>query len=103
MKPLTLTKDNFGEETAKGLTVVDFWASWCGPCRRLAPIIDELAEEMADVKFGKVNVDEEPLLSDLHRIEVIPTLIVFKDGKKLKTATGVMPKAELRALIENGR
>lgn len=100
MKPIILTKDNFTAETAKGITVVDFWAAWCGPCRMMAPVVDELAEEMVDVKFGKVNVDEEPELSDLYNIEVIPTLTVIKDGQVLISSTGVITKASLKAMIE---
>ncbi len=103
MGPVTLTKANFSSETAKGITVVDFWASWCGPCRRMAPVIDELAEELEGVKFGKVNVDEEPELSDRYGIEVIPTLLVFKDGKTVEGASGVMPKESLRAMVERNK
>ncbi len=100
MKPMTLTKSNFNTETAKGLTLVDFWASWCGPCRMIAPVIDELAEELTDVKFGKVNVDEEPYLSDAFSIEVIPTLVLMKDGKPVDRVSGVKQKKDLQAMIE---
>ncbi len=101
--PVTLTNRNFKEETSGGLTLVDFWASWCGPCRRMAPVIDELAEEMTEVKFGKVNVDEEAQLSDMYRIEVIPTLMVFKDGRAVDSVSGVISKNELRAMIEKNK
>jgi thioredoxin 1 len=101
--PVTLTNNNFKEETSRGITLVDFWASWCGPCRRMAPVIDELAEEMTEVKFGKVNVDEEAQLSDMYRIEVIPTLMVFKDGKAVSHVSGVISKSELRAMIEKNK
>lgn len=103
MKPITLTRSNFTAETASGLTLVDFWASWCGPCRMIAPVIDELAEEITDVKFGKVNVDEEPYLSDAFSIEVIPTLVLMKDGRPVDRVSGVKQKKDLLTMIERKR
>lgn len=100
MKPMDLTSANFAAETAQGVTVVDFWASWCGPCRMLSPIVEELAGEMTGVKFVKVNVDEEPALANQFRVDAIPTLVMLKDGKLADQTVGLQGKAELRAKIE---
>lgn len=99
MKPIVLTKDNFDAETAEGLTVVDFWASWCGPCKMQAPILDELAAELSDVKFGKVNVDEEQQLAIRFRVDAIPTLCFIRDGKLVNQAVGLTKKDRLQAMI----
>ncbi len=100
MKPMELTAATFENETASGVTVVDFWASWCGPCRMLSPIVEELAGEMTGVKFAKVNVDEEPGLASAFRISSIPTLVFMKDGQAVGQTVGVQPKENLRAVIE---
>ena len=99
MKPIVLTKANFEQETAAGLTVVDFWASWCGPCRMLAPIVEELAEEEQGVKFGKVNVDEEQELAIRFGVNAIPTLAFIRDGKLVNQSVGLVPKERLQAMI----
>ncbi len=99
MKPMELTAATFENETASGVTVVDFWASWCGPCRMLSPIVEELAGEMTGVKFAKVNVDEEPGLASAFRISSIPTLVFMKDGQAVGQTVGVQGKEELRAVI----
>lgn len=103
MKEITLTKSNFNEEVKNSTVpvVVDFWASWCGPCKMLAPILADLAEN-SDGKFkiGKVNVDEEMDLAMEYGIEVIPTLFYFKDGKIAKKSVGLMTKAEILAEID---
>ncbi|WP_099205543.1 thioredoxin [Scatolibacter rhodanostii] len=103
MDLITLTKDNFNnqlQEEDKPL-LVDFWASWCGPCRMLSPIVDELAAEMSDsVRVGKVNIDENPELAEQFGVMSIPTLILFKDGEVVAQSVGVQPKADLITMIE---
>ncbi len=98
---LHITKDNFENEVAnaEGLVVLDFWAAWCGPCRMLAPVFEELAGEMPDVKFGKVNVDEEPELSRAFSVSSIPMLAVIKNGKVIDTLVGYRPKDALKEAI----
>ncbi len=90
-----LTVENFKEEVMNGTAVVDFWASWCGPCRMLAPVIEELAEERPDVKFFKVNVDEESDLAAAFGISSIPTVIRFDDGKIVARHLGYVGKDDL--------
>ena len=97
-----LTKDNFDKEvlSAEQLTVVDFWASWCGPCMMLKPIFEELSGELPQVKFCKLDVDEERELAIEYGIESIPTLLFFKNGKVVHKLIGLRGKDELRAEIE---
>ncbi|MBR6219939.1 MAG: thioredoxin [Clostridia bacterium] len=85
------------------LTLVDFWATWCGPCRMIAPIVEELAGETQDVAFGKVNVDEESEAAVALGIQAIPTLILFKDGQPVDKAVGVQSKEALKAMIDRNR
>lgn len=103
MVEIKLTKQNFENEVIKSdkPVLVDFWATWCGPCRMIAPVIAEIAEE-ADGKFkvGKVNVDEESELASMFRIMSIPTLMVFKDGKPVNTVVGLRSKADLLAMLK---
>ncbi len=102
MAEIKLTKDNFEEEVLRAdvPVLVDFWATWCGPCRMVAPILEEIAEEYdGKVKVGKVNVDDEAELASAFKIMSIPTLMVFKNGKLEKTEVGFRPKAELLALL----
>ncbi|NLM36777.1 MAG: thioredoxin [Firmicutes bacterium] len=100
---LTLTQDNFKTEVLdyKGVAMVDFWAPWCGPCRMVAPIIDQLAEEYAGkVKIGKVNTDENMALSTQYQIMTIPTMLIFKDGKVVETINGALPKQRIAAVLD---
>ena len=95
-----ITKDNF--ETLRNgdlPLVVDLWATWCGPCRMLSPIVDEVAEERTDVKVGKVNVDEQPDLAAEFGVMSIPTLLVFEQGKLVRQAVGARPKAGVLELL----
>lgn len=82
-----------------GVVVVDFWATWCGPCKMIAPVIEELAGEMNNVKFVKVDVDTNPTVAGKFQIASIPTLMMFKDGKPVDTLVGFRPKADLQQVI----
>ena len=99
---LTITKDNFEQVVLKSdkKVLVDFWASWCGPCRMLSPVIDEIAKETDKVKVGKVNVDEESELATQFAVMSIPTLILFENGKPVKQMVGAQPKSAILSMIE---
>ena len=100
---LVLTKDNFKQEVLDSQipVLVDFWAVWCGPCRMLAPTVEELAAEYeGKVKVGKVNVDDEGELAMQYRISSIPTLMLFKNGKVAETMIGVRPKEQIAAVLD---
>jgi thioredoxin 1 len=102
MSVLTITKDNFQQEVLNSdkPVLVDFWAAWCGPCRMVAPVLDEIAAENPSIKVTKVNVDEQPELARQFGIMSIPTLLVFKDGKVANQAVGARPKASILSMVK---
>ena len=101
MAALKITKDNFQAEVleATGTVLVDFWASWCGPCKMIGPIIDQIADERSDVKVCKINVDEEPELAAKFKVMSIPTLIVFKNGEVVTQSMGAKPKTAILSML----
>lgn len=101
MAVITITKENFETEVLKSAqpVLLDFWAAWCGPCRMLSPIVDEVAEERTDVKVGKVNVDEQPDLAAEFGVMSIPTLLLFENGKLVRQAVGARPKSGVLELL----
>lgn len=101
--PLAITQQSFSSTVMDASTpvLVDFWAQWCGPCKALAPVIDEIANEYdGKVVVGKVDIDAERALAATYRIMSIPTLMIFKDGKKVKEFIGARPKAEITAALD---
>ena len=103
MAVITLTKENFENEVlhADKTVLVDFWAPWCGPCRMVSPLVDEVAEEAAaTVKVGKVNVDEEPELAAHYGVSSIPTLLVIRNGRVEKSAVGARSKQSILSMLE---
>ncbi|SDY37595.1 thioredoxin [Lachnobacterium bovis] len=103
MSEVILTKDNFNKEVLESdiPVLVDFWASWCGPCKMISPVISEIAEEYAGkVKVGKINVDEQPDLSAQFNIVSIPTLLVFKNGRIANSSVGLIPKDAIVKLFD---
>lgn len=102
MNAIEITKENFKSEVtdAKGAVLLDFWAPWCGPCRMLTPILDEVAAARPDLKVGKVNIDEQPELAAQFGVQSIPTLIAFKDGQKTKESVGLVPHEMVERLLD---
>ena len=98
MSIMHLTKDNFDSITSSGLVLVDFWATWCGPCMRQGPIVEELAEEGYNV--GKIDVDQEMGLAQQFRVVSIPTLLIFKDGKEVHRLVGLTAKEDIKKLLD---
>lgn len=104
MSALNLTKHNFEQEVlSSGKTVlIDFWAPWCGPCRMVSPVVDEIAQEAAErVKVGKINIDEQPELAQQFGVMSIPTLMVVKSGKVVSSAVGAKPKHMILRMLED--
>lgn len=101
MAAIHITKENFDSEVLHSdkKVLVDFWASWCGPCKMVSPLIDEIADEQDAVKICKVNVDEQPELAQAFGVMSIPTLVVIENGKVVEQAVGARPKADILALI----
>lgn len=101
MSVITITKENFDKEViqAQNKVLLDFWASWCGPCRMLAPIVEELAEEDESITLGKINVDEQMELAVRFGVNTIPTLIVMDGGKAVAQSVGVRPKEDILKML----
>jgi len=101
MSAISIIKNNFRQEVLNSdkPVLLDFWASWCGPCRMVAPSIEAIAQERSDIKVGKINVDEEPELASQFRIVSIPTLVVMKDGKIVNQALGFRPKNQILSML----
>ena len=101
MSVVTVTKQNFQQEVLSSdkPVLVDFWASWCGPCRMLSPVVDEVAQERSDIKVCKINVDDEQELAAQYGVMSIPTLAVFRNGKVETTSVGVVPKAKILSML----
>lgn len=102
MSTLTITKENFESEVIQSSVpvLIDFWAPWCGPCRMVAPIVEEIANEVKNVKVGKINVDEQPELAAKYSVMSIPTLLIIKDGKVSQSIVGARPKAEILNMLD---
>ena len=101
MSVVTITKENFQKEVVESekRVLLEFWASWCGPCRMLSPIVDEIAEERTDIKVGKVNVDEQQELAATFNVMSIPTLIVLDKGQVVNQSVGVRPKKQILTML----
>lgn len=102
MAVVTITTENFENEVTKSEkpVIIDFWADWCGPCKRLSPAVDALSKETDEVKLCKVNIDEQPDLASRFQIMSIPTLVAFKNGKVYNTSVGLIPKNAILELIK---
>ena len=102
MSVITVTKENFEAEVLKSEkpVLVDFWAAWCGPCKMIGPVIEEIANEHPEIKVCKINVDEEGELSIKYGVMSIPTLMIFKNGEVAQTAIGYRPKEEIEELLK---
>ena len=101
MAVIHINKDNFEQiKNGEQAVLIDFYADWCGPCRMVAPIVEELAKDNPDVVIGKVNVDDDPELAQIYGVMSIPTLIVLKGGQEVARSTGARPKAQLQAMLD---
>lgn len=102
MSIINLTKDSYHNEVmeTEKVVVIDFWATWCGPCKMMAPVVEEVAKDYPDVKVCKVNVDEEPELSNAFKIVSIPTIVVIKNGEIIDSVVGYRPKKDIEKIIK---
>ena len=102
MSVLIITKENYEAEVMKSdkPVLLDFWAPWCGPCKTVSPLVDQIAEEITYAKVGKVNVDEQPELAAQFKVRGIPALAVVKDGKVVKSSAGARPKADILEMLK---
>ncbi len=96
-----ITKETFEQEISSGVVLVDFFANWCGPCKMISPILEDLSNTMDNVNIIKVDVDQDSELAAKYGVQTIPNLIIFKDGKAVDQVTGFRPKQELQALLES--
>lgn len=103
MSVIKIDNNSFNETIKKGIVLVDFFADWCGPCKMLSPIIEELSNEMNDVHFVKINIDESSEIANSYGIRSIPTLILFKDGKMVNKIVGFIGKDELKRFINDNK
>jgi len=105
MSVIKITKDNFQEQVMQSQVpvLIDFWAEWCGPCRMVGPVIDEIGEEVTGAKIAKVNVDEQPELAAQFNVMSIPTIVIVKNGQVAESSVGVKPKAALLQMIEQAK
>ena len=101
MSVLNITKDNFKSQVLENPkpVLLDFWASWCGPCRMVSPVVDEIARENPQIAVGKINVDEQPELAAAFQVMSIPTLVVMKEGKVVQQAVGARPKQQILSML----
>lgn len=101
MSVITITKENFQKEVVESekTVLLDFWASWCGPCRMVSPVVDEIAAENAEIKVGKINIDEQHELAEAFRVMSIPTLMVMKKGEVVKQSVGAQPKQQILSML----
>ena len=102
MAVLTITNDNFQQEVlnAQQPVLIDFWASWCGPCKMMGPVVDQIAEENGNIKVGKINIDEQPDLAQKYGIMSIPTLVLFEGGQPKETSVGLVPKESIEKMLK---
>ncbi|MDD3229362.1 MAG: thioredoxin [Oscillospiraceae bacterium] len=102
MSALTIRKDNFQKEVLQSdrPVLIDLWATWCGPCRMLSPVVEKIAEEHPEVKVGKINVDEEPELAQSFHATAIPMLVLLRDGKVTASSIGLQPKGKIEEMLK---